>query len=809
MARIMESPLLIRNGASRTFSINDPESDIANESGNMGYDIELPSARFSRQESENNRLKLWELNYQEAAIFLQEGENNDKYRTHPASHEALPAYQIAHNKWFYLLDLMAAILILFLAACEKPAVPWLRLDVGIHGSLELFCLLVQSLDIAIKLKWLGWKIFFRHRRTMLKSLTLSIMFVEAIVVLIRQTNHFRVTRALRPLFLLDSYYCRSVRRFARQILQSLPPILDMIVLLLFFMLIFSILGFYLFSPIAKDQYFSTIQDSFVSLFVLLTTANYPDVMMPAFSVNRWYAIFFVVYLSLELYFLMNLLLAVVYDTFTGLEKKKLKQLFFHKRQGCEHAFKLLVRKGCSRISMKHFSGMLKYFSPRKSRRDTYLLFKALNTSKCGAITREEFYNIYDMNSLQWKPKNADTTWSHNFRPPFNRIFKALYRFVTWRWFDYFIYLVIAVNFLWILIETIHISVTSMDVTKYNFSTTYASIVFLCVYGIEVIIKVLGRGPIDYFTSGWDLFDFIVTIVSIVGVLGEVYADSFYYIMVLRPFRLLRLFKLKRRYRDVLGTLFVLLTRLATLAIVIILVFYFFAIIGMELFGSVDLKNCCRNTSVEDFYRYDNESLFEGYYYLNNFDNIFVTGVTLFELTVVNNWFIIMDGYAYHVSKWARLYFMLFYLVMMVVMTIVVAFILDAFIFRIQYRRQMHCEDIEDHMVSRTEVALSPEEMQMCDDITHGWTGQYIDSQTPDTLTPHVFRGERVRSREDFSLQMHSDEVQAWVEEEKKKHLVVRELHAEGLRQRLNTSSSSLELEYDVNTEPTSFSAVPC
>lgn len=100
----------------------------------MGYDIEPPSARFTRQESENNRLKLWELNYQEAAIFLQEGENNDKYRTHPASHEALPAYQIAHNKWFYLLDLMAAILILFLAGCEKPAVPWLRLDVGVSTS---------------------------------------------------------------------------------------------------------------------------------------------------------------------------------------------------------------------------------------------------------------------------------------------------------------------------------------------------------------------------------------------------------------------------------------------------------------------------------------------------------------------------------------------------------------------------------------------------------------------------------------------------------------------------------------------------
>ena len=38
------------------------------------------------------------------------------------------------------------------------------------------------------------------------------------------------------------------------------------------------------------------------------------------------------------------LLAVVYDTFSGLEKKKLRKLFFHKRQGCQLAFRLLVTK---------------------------------------------------------------------------------------------------------------------------------------------------------------------------------------------------------------------------------------------------------------------------------------------------------------------------------------------------------------------------------------------------------------------------------------------------------------------------------
>ena len=47
----------------------------------------------------------------------------------------------------------------------------------------------------------------------LQCVILLVMVTESITVIIRRTSHFRVTRALRPLFLLDTYYCRGIRRY--------------------------------------------------------------------------------------------------------------------------------------------------------------------------------------------------------------------------------------------------------------------------------------------------------------------------------------------------------------------------------------------------------------------------------------------------------------------------------------------------------------------------------------------------------------------------------------------------------------------
>ncbi|XP_068680188.1 two pore channel protein 1-like [Montipora foliosa] len=196
--------------------------------------------------------------YQDAAIFLHEGEDNDWFHSHP-TRKTIRWYLMAHSTFFNMLDLMASSLLLFLGFTEKPASKSvikedvLSLPVPVHGALEIFSLSIIAFELGIKIRWQGVKPSFTHKRTVMKVIILVVMYTEAIIVLVRRENHFRVSRALRPLFLIDAHYCNGVRRVLREILLSLPPILDVLFLLLFVMFSFAFLGFFLFSDNEKDE----------------------------------------------------------------------------------------------------------------------------------------------------------------------------------------------------------------------------------------------------------------------------------------------------------------------------------------------------------------------------------------------------------------------------------------------------------------------------------------------------------------------------------------------------------------------------
>lgn len=89
------------------------------------------------------------------------------------------------------------------------------------------------------------------------------------------------------------------------------------------------------------NYYSRIVDSMLHLFTLITTANYPDVMMPAYNCSQWNALFFILFLLIGLYFLMSLVLAVAYTHFQEQTKHKVVSLLRRRVAGLTLAFNVI------------------------------------------------------------------------------------------------------------------------------------------------------------------------------------------------------------------------------------------------------------------------------------------------------------------------------------------------------------------------------------------------------------------------------------------------------------------------------------
>ncbi|XP_026472148.1 two pore calcium channel protein 1-like isoform X2 [Ctenocephalides felis] len=775
----IRGPLTPPDGYSRfNNEINNPT--VSYGSSNINLPLNGDTSTMGSRSSLNRDLTgcendsdYWEMNYHEAAIYLEEGRRNEKFDAHPRHVSALPAYKLVHSTWYHLVDLSAAIALLVLAVAEEPAAERFRVPIAVHGVLELLNLTVIGVMLFLKLRWIGWKSILNHKRTMIKGITLGVMIIEALVVILRSTSHFRVTRAFRPMFLVDTRACGGVRRFVRQVLQSMPPILDMLGLLLFFITTYTLVGYLLFSSHIDPRHFGSLGDSFVSMFVLLTTANYPDVMMPAYSYSWWYAIFFVSYLAIVLYVLMNLMLAVVYEAFTRIERDKFKALLLHKKRACELALPLLQEKNGNGIKFEHFKGVMRYYAPYKRPLEVLLMFLSLNTSNTGLLSPKEWLGVYEACMLHWKRQGDSLPWFYTAAKPLRIIGELAQNIVKRNLFEIVIYCLLVLNGLcmifqlWRGVELLNSGQATIEDVATYFAADVDSAIFLAIFTLEGMIRMLALGSNVYFASGWNVFDFFVTILGVMGALFMRLDPSLVALAVLRPLRLMRLYKLKKRYRDVFGTLVLLSPLMCSAALVMLVLYYFYAIIGMELFAGYDMRNCCVNTSVEDFFKYSaNSSTPLGYYYLNTFDNILSSSLTLFELTVVNNWFILMDGYASVAGQPSRLFFMLFYLSTMIVLTIVVASVLEAFRFRIQYKRSTSKREEEKMLHVEVHVTWS----RLAGLLTYPPVLTELDDTNNAQNNTTTFTGSRPRTREVFQRRMYSTEIKQWLEDTQMNHL---------------------------------------
>ena len=109
---------------------------------------------------------------------------------------------------------------------------------------------------------------------------------------------------------------RLIREYWIRYLLVMKDSMPMVLFIMVYILYFSWMGERIFSGTLEGvQYFGTFGDSVFNMLVCMTTSNFPDVMLPAYQINRWFALFFIIYLVLGLFLMMNLLLAIFYANF--------------------------------------------------------------------------------------------------------------------------------------------------------------------------------------------------------------------------------------------------------------------------------------------------------------------------------------------------------------------------------------------------------------------------------------------------------------------------------------------------------------
>uniref|UniRef100_A0A8C8GND0 Voltage-dependent N-type calcium channel subunit alpha n=1 Tax=Oncorhynchus tshawytscha TaxID=74940 RepID=A0A8C8GND0_ONCTS len=130
---------------------------------------------------------------------------------------------------------------------------------------------------------------------------------------------------------------------------------------------------------------------------------------------------------------------------------------------------------------------------------------------------------------------------------------------------------------------------------YEAMLKYLNIVFTALFTLECILKIIAFGPLNYLKAAWNVFDFVTVLGSITDILVteiKVSSDKLINLSFLRLFRAARLIKLLRQgytIRILLWTFVQSFKALPYVCLLIAMLFFIYAIIGMQVFGNIELN----------------------------------------------------------------------------------------------------------------------------------------------------------------------------------------------------------------------------
>uniref|UniRef100_A0A3Q1APS0 Sodium channel protein n=1 Tax=Amphiprion ocellaris TaxID=80972 RepID=A0A3Q1APS0_AMPOC len=461
------------------------------------------------------------------------------------------------------------------------------------------------------LKWVayGFAKYFTNAWCWLDFLIVDVSLVSLIANALEfnelgPIKSLRTLRALRPLRALSRF--EGMRVVVNALLGAIPSIVNVLLVCLIFWLIFSIMGVNLFA----GKYYSCVNRTTDKPFLPTIVKNETECLALSNETVRWKNVKInfdnvgMGYLALlqvaTFKGWMDIMYAAVDSPSKGDQpeyEKNLKMYVY---------FVVFIIFGAF-FTLNLFIGVIiDNFNQQKKKIRGQDIFMTEEQKK--------YYNA--MKKLGSKKPQKPIP------RPSNKIQGYIFDFTTKQAFDIAIMVLIWLNMVTMMVETADQSPQKTEVLQ------KINVFFIVVFSGECLLKVISLRQY-YFTSGWNIFDFIVVILSVLGMfLSEmikkyfVSPTLFRVIRLARIGRVLRLIKSAKGIRTLLFALMMSLPALFNIGLLLFLVMFIYAIFGMSNFAYVK-----RERGIDDLF---------------NFETFGNSMICLFQITTSGGW----DGLLY-------------------------------------------------------------------------------------------------------------------------------------------------------------------
>lgn len=552
---------------------------------------------------------------------------------------------------------------------------------------EVITLCILAVQTFFPISYTGYRLFWKNSLNILKVVLLVFLVADLIVDALYVTSGpihdlpFRIDPYIRVMILIVNI--RELRDCIRTLLGMVKVYLDVLALLLLFLLFSSWVAYIMFEDTNQGkEIFTSYGQTLYQMFVLFTTSNNPDVWIPAYKSSRMSCLFFIIYILFGVYFVTNLILAVVYDSFKSQLAKQVAEMDTLREDTLQLAFDLLDVHGCGFLDKDQcaelFEELNKYRSlPKISKEDYDCIFYELDDSHDFKINKVEFTDLCDAISFRFE-KEVELSWLERC-PNFyhSAPCTCIKNFVKSKAFDYIVIFMLLLNLITVIIES------TLDVENNSDQYIWQQFEFWFgwLYVVEMALKIFSLGFDAYWREGQNRLDFAITWIIVIGetltfafphglpILSN--AEWIRYLIIARLLRLTRILMRIPRYRKIIATFFTLIPSLTPYLAIIFCVMCLYCSLGLQLFGGLVYAN---NPKLEGT-SFKNDD-----YLVFNFNDYPSGMVTLFNLLVMGNWQIWMEGYVQITgTSWALLYFISFYVItVLLLVNLVVAFVLEAF-----------------------------------------------------------------------------------------------------------------------------------